>query len=408
MRPFELPLARPLATAHGVVAARCGWLVRLEDETGAVGLGEATPLPAFGTETVSACEAALDRILHDWADGREVSLSERLEALASARSATPCAVAAIDTALHDQAARRVGCTLATWLRRRAGEPGPPAREVEVQALVGGETPVSLVEAAKAAWEQGFRTFKLKLAVSPDRRDLAEDLDRVVALREALGPKARLRLDANEAWTRLDAETALRSLARFDIDYVEQPVAREDLDGLAWLAERSPIPVAADEALLGEGLEACLERRVVPILVVKPAALGGLAPAMRLLGRARESGLRVVWSTLLDGALSRAAVWHLAAGVGPVGPHGLATGGWLARDIAPAAPIASGRLGPPGLTAGVGIEIGLEGDERDQDEDGDEGDRVDEAGAGDRRGARRSRAVAEAPWTGPGRVFRSPE
>jgi len=422
LRPFALPLARGLSTAHGVVATRRGWLIWLEDEHGDLGCGEATPLADFGTETHAACEAALGRLLPALAEGGEraldreldLELEEWLERLAPLRLQTPCAVAAIDTALHDLAARREALSLARWLRLRAGDPGAPAAEVGVQALIGGERPGQVAEATRRAREAGFTTFKLKLAVSAvprgDARDARRDApggpargdargdpgvdrERVAALREAAGPEARLRLDANEAWTRAEAAAALESLCPFGIDYVEQPVARGDLESLAWLAAESPIAVAADEALLGAGLEACLERGAASILILKPAALGGPGPARPLVARARAAGLRLVWSTLLDGAISRAAVWHLAAGLGPTDEvHGLATGDWLARDLAPTPATHAGRLGAPG--AGPGLGLGLRPD--DASDPGSWSGPSREEGSSER--------AEELPWSGPARHF----
>lgn len=372
MRPFGLPLARALATAHGRIGTRRGWLVRLEDDTGRVGLGEATPLPDFGTEDLAACESALVRGIEalvgrktaagraaEGEPGEREGFEARLARVASLCADSPCALAALDTALHDLAAREAALPLAEWLHRRAGRPGRAAESLAVQALVGGATAEAVAEQARAAREAGFTTYKLKLAVRAQAPELKGDLERVAALREAVGSEARLRLDANEAWSRPAAEAALEALAVFDVDYVEQPVARDDLAGLAALDASAPIAVAADEALLGERLEACLASRVARIFVVKPAALGGLDRARRLARRAETLGIRIVWSTLLDGAVSRSALWHLAAGLGPANEiHGLATAGWLAADLAVTPDIRGGRLGAPAGSAGSDRAAGL--------------------------------------------------
>jgi o-succinylbenzoate synthase len=372
MRPFGLPLARPLATAHGRIGTRRGWLVRLEDEAGRVGLGEATPLPDFGTEDLAACESALVRgigalVAQPTGAGRgsggEAGECERLDArlarVASLCAGAPCALGALDSALHDLAAREASLPLAEWLRRRAGRVGRAAESLAVQALVSGANAAAVAGQARAAREAGFTTYKLKLAVRAQAPDLNGDLERVAALREAVGSEARLRLDANEAWSRPAAEAALSALAVFDIDYVEQPVGRDDLAGLAALTASAPIAVAADEALLGEGLEACLAARAARIFVVKPAALGGLDRARRLVERAQARGIRIVWSTLLDGAVSRSALWHLAAGLGPEDEvHGLATAGWLAADLAATPDVRAGRLAAPDGSSGPRRAVGL--------------------------------------------------
>jgi o-succinylbenzoate synthase len=352
MRSFALPLATPLATAHGTISERVGRIVALTDADGFVGFGEATPLPGFGTESLGDCTRALDAALAALVDR---GLRSFEQALAEARRfgrRAPCAFSALDAALHDLEARRAGVPLAEWIHRRAGTPAPFASTVRVQVLLTGDTPAAVEASARAALARGFETFKLKIAAGAafdtsddgSRADLGLDLDRVAALRETVGPARRIRLDANEAWTTARAHAAMKALQPFEIDYVEQPVARDDLAGLRELDVHGAIPVAADEALLGAGLEGCLEMRAASILVVKPAALGGLAAAMDVFRRARDAGLRIVWSSLIDGALARAAALALAAGLGPSDEvHGLGTAGLLARDLVPAPMDSAGTI-----------------------------------------------------------------
>ncbi|MFO0690157.1 MAG: o-succinylbenzoate synthase [Myxococcota bacterium] len=354
LRGFRLPLVAPLATAHGPIAERVGLLVTLEDEDGRVGLGEATPLPDFGGEDLAACRAALATALPALVDGAARSFDEALARVApsflplpashptaspDAPCARPVARAALEAALASLAAQRAGVSLAAWIRERAGLPGPPAAEVRIQALVPGSTPESVAAAARRALAEGFTVFKLKVGSEP----LEHDLARVAALRAAIGPTARIRLDANEAWTRAEAEQALARLAPFGIELVEQPVARTDLDALAALDRAGAIPIAADEALLGDGLEACLARRAARIFVVKSAVLGGIGPTIALAARARAAGIRLVHSNLIEGRVGRETATAIAAALALPGPegevevHGLGTAALLARDLDPDAP-----------------------------------------------------------------------
>jgi o-succinylbenzoate synthase len=365
LRAFRLPLHHPLSTAHGPISERHGFLVRAEDSQGRVGLGEATPLPEFGTESYAESERALSGAARALLDG-----SPAIDALAAVEGScrrAPNARAALECAIADLDAQRRGSSLGAYWRERAGLAGEAATEVSVQALIGGQTPEAVFESASHIREEGYRAFKLKLAVSPESRTIEADLDRVAALREAAGKGVLIRLDANEAWTRDEAFSALSALAPFDIDYVEQPLARNDLEGLAWLEKEAPIAVAADEALLGDGLERCLEMRAARILIVKPAAIGGVSVAVMLVHRARQLGLRVVWSSLIDGAISRQAALHLAAGLSVHGEgerkhevFGLGTGPLLAMDFDGAPRISGGKLR---LSRSLGL--GLEGAPRSQ-------------------------------------------
>jgi len=327
---MRLPLARRMETAHGAIDEREALVLDLEDADGRHGYGEATPLPDFGTEDLAASRAALEESSRAaLSAGRSSEPTE-----AQHVTATPCAAFAWSTAWMDLSARREDVDLVSRLRALAGFEGESPTRVASQALIGGWAPDAVADRARAAREQGFVAFKLKLAVSPETRDPALDIERVAALREAVGASARVRLDANEAWSEAEAERALAVFARFDVDYVEQPVARADVAALARLAAGSEVGVAADEALQGGGWRACLDAGLT-VFVAKPAALGSLDVSIDLARRVHASGGRLVWSTLIDGAIGRGMACALAAATGdPNEVHGLGTGPLLARDLVP--------------------------------------------------------------------------
>ena len=328
----RLPLARRMETAHGAIDEREALVLELEDAEGRRGYGEATPLPDFGTEDLAASRAALE----EWTRAAPSAGRSNEPALAQQVTNTPCAAFAWSTAWMDLTARREDVSLVSRLGALAGLEGASPSRVASQALVGGAAPDAVADRARAAREQGFGAFKLKLAVSPETRDPALDVERVAALREAVGSSARVRLDANEAWGEVEAQRALAAFARFDVDYVEQPVARSDVTALARLAADPSVTVAADEALQGDGWRACLEAGLT-VFVVKPAALGSLDVSIDLARRVREAGGRLVWSTLIDGAIGRGVACALAAATGdPNEVHGLGTGPLLTRDLVPQA------------------------------------------------------------------------
>ena len=347
-----LPLARPLGTAHGVIAAREALVVGLEDAEGHLAFGEATPLPEFGTETLAESRDALRSVLG-------AALREGLPAdpLAPERDARlpSCAAFAWSTARIDLAGRREDRSLAGILHDRSGRSGEPLSSVASQVLVGGDSPEEVARAARESAQRGASAFKLKLAVSSSERDLGLDVERVAALRASVGEAARLRLDANEAWSEPQAERALTALAGFGVDFVEQPVARENVAALARLAGGGPVAVAADEALLNDGWRACLETEALSIFVLKPGALGSLSLAIDLARRVGEAAGRVVWTTLIDGAIARAATRSLAAATAdPEEVHGLGTASLLSADLAlDTDPMRGGSIGVPS-GAGLGV------------------------------------------------------
>jgi L-alanine-DL-glutamate epimerase-like enolase superfamily enzyme len=166
---------------------------------------------------------------------------------------------------------------------------------------------------------------------------------------------RIRLDANGGWKEREAEDAIARLAPHRIELLEQPVEARDLGGLARLSAGSAIPIAADEALAGGyAVDEIFARDAASVLVLKPAALGGLRASQRIAARARAAGWGVVVTSALDSAVGLAAAFQLAAAL--PGPHlaaGLATGALLDCDLAEApSPIHGALTTPDGPGIGV--------------------------------------------------------
>lgn len=352
--PIALPLRAPLATAHGPLRERRGALLVLDGDDGRRGLGEATPVAGFGLEEAPRAREALAvlaaHVLGAEPDARDALLDDAARLAPGA----PCARAALDTALHDLAAQQAGLPLAALLARSAGQPHARAR-VAACALLAGTTPAAAAGEARRAARAGFPCVKLKIGAAPP----ADDLARVAAVRAALGPDAGLRLDANGAWR--SAGQALRALARLAvhaIELVEQPVPARDVAALAAVRAGSPIPVAADEAAADPaGLARVLAAGAADVVVLKPSALGGLRATLRAAARAREAGCAVFVTSLLDGAVARAAALACAAALPePLLACGLATGTLLEADLGAGPALRAGALlVPPGPGLGVALD-----------------------------------------------------
>ena len=350
--PFALPLRAPLATAHGVLRERRGALLALDTDRGFTGLGEATPIAGFGVETPARSREALETLAARSLGQDPRLLDALLDAAEHAAPDAPCARAAFDSALHDLAAQIDALPVASWLARRLGTTVRP--RIETHALLAGSTTHEIVAAAESAVASGFRSLKLKIASA----SLTEDLERVAALRRAIGPGIRIRLDANGGFP--SAEPALRAIERlapYDLEWIEQPVPAADIAGLACVRSRSPIPIAADEAATDrDGLARVLAARAADWIVLKPSALGGLRAATRAAAHARATDCGVVVTTLLDGAVARAAALALAAALpGPLPACGLATGSLLAADLAATERVEGGALSST-TKPGLGIPL----------------------------------------------------
>lgn len=218
---------------------------------------------------------------------------------------------------------------ARWLdaaREAALEGFPPA----VRDTVAVNTTVPAVgpeQAADLVARSGCTTAKVKVA--EPGQTLADDLDRVAAVRDVLGPEGRVRVDANAAWDVETAVLALTRLGRFDLEYVEQPCAT--LEELAEVRRRTDVPVAADESIrTADDPERAVRAGAVDVVVLKVQPLGGVRRALAV---ADAAGVPAVVSSALETSIGLAAGLAFAAAL-PELPHacGLGTGTLLAGDL----------------------------------------------------------------------------
>jgi o-succinylbenzoate synthase len=339
--PYALPFKEPYVTARGALEQREMVLLRVRDEDGVVGLGEAVPLSLRGGVALGQ----VVRELKAWAEGHE---DEGLSAPAR------CAVA---TARMDLLGRRA-----------AGEGGQSNEAVLCNAtLVTGE-PQKVAATAEGWAADGFTTFKLKLGAESVKNLVEQgksqtrgrDIEQVRAVREAVGPEARIRVDANEAW---DLETAKRTLAAlepFGIELAEQPVA--SLEQMVELAASTSIPLAADESVASlEEAERAAAMGACAYTGIKLSKVGGPEAALAI-----ADVLPAFITSALDGPVGIAASAQVALSLAETGhperlelAHGLATPRLFAETIAAVeCELRDGMLHlPPG--PGLGVEINEE-------------------------------------------------
>ena len=321
--PYALPFRRPYVTARGVLREREMVLLRVRDADGVVGLGEAVPLSLRGGTRLTEVVAELE----EWAEGQE---DEGLSAPAR------CAVAVARMDLLG--------------RRAADEGGGNDEAVPCNAtLVAGE-PRAVAADAEAWAADGFTTFKLKLGAE-------SDVEMVRAVREALGPEVRIRVDANQAWDLETAKATLAALEPYAIELAEQPVGT--LEEMAELSASTSIPLAADESVASlDEAEQAAALGACAYTGIKLSKVGGPEEALRI-----ASVLPAYVTSALDGPVGIAAGAQTALSLAETGhperlhlAHGLATQRLFAESVAGVeCGVRDGMLHlPPG--PGLGVEI----------------------------------------------------
>src|SRR5690606_14539488 len=201
---------------------------------------------------------------------------------------------------------------------------------------------------------GFSCVKLKVGMEAT---IEAEVQRVMAVRDAIGPETRLRLDANGAWGSEDnAIATIRALEAHDIELVEQPIPPGKFDALDRVRTAVATPIAADEAVVDyETAEQAI--RSADAVVLKPMRLGGPSVTRYLAQYAAASGRHVVVTTNIDAGIGAAMALQVAASLLDDGrAHGLATASLLEHDLlrTPLA-VERGAIRLP-AAPGIGVEL----------------------------------------------------
>ena len=326
----RLPLRTPLRTTWGELHQRDVLTVRLIWDEDDYGSGEAAPLEHHDGVSLPAVRAALEvhrEVLRRMPAG--ASHAEMLAACAAERP-LPHALAAIDCALWDRAGRLAGQPVAELLDRAAH------RGVPVHATIGAHDPIFAAAEAYRAAMAGYSCVKVRVGAG-------DDAARVMAVRQAVGGRVAIRIDAGGAWRDARAALAvLETLTAAGIELAEEPLA--DDGELAELRRESPIPIAVDafdpESPAGDSGPEVVRLRV--------AACGGITGLLRQAREARRAGAQVYVASSFDGPLGVAAGIHAAAALraqGPIPACGLATLGMF-HEHAHMLPVDNGSVQVP--------------------------------------------------------------
>jgi len=356
---LRVPLHTPFVTALRRTESMETVVVQITDSDGNTGWGEAPQVWQVTGESLAGATACIEEMLAPLVVGRDVDdWQEIAAAVQRAVARNFGAKAAVDVALHDLVARRAGVPFARFLRDgdeapkgwlprtdrasfadtsatdRTADTGntgdtegtdtaeaadtPEAADTAgtIPRLVATDVTLSVGSAAELAptaqqrVAEGFTTLKMKVGT-----DAATDVARVRAVRDAVGPDVTIRLDANQGWSPQEAVEVIHALeaAGLGVEVVEQPVAGDDVEGLAWVRNRVELPVMADESVYGmRDLDRILRLEAADMINVKLAKCGSLDVARDLLRKAADHGLGTIVGSMMESQIGVGAAASLVA------------------------------------------------------------------------------------------------
>lgn len=302
--PIRLPLIEPFVISYGTFPDVESALVRVETDAGIIGWGEGTPDPHVTGETFGGTVETLKLIAPALLGLDPRDRTAAMRAIEGRIGSAPTARAALDIALHDLTGKAAGLPVYRLLGGKAKE------RLTISRVVSLKSPEEMARDAATHIENGFATIKLKVGVYDDVRG---DIRRVAAVREALGPDVKIKIDVNQGWRNAGvAIQGARGVAEHHPEYVEQPVDWRDMEGLADVRRASGVPIMADEAIhdARDALRA-VQLRACDLINIKLMKCGGLLAALQLNAIAETAGYVCQVGTMVESSIASSAGLHLA-------------------------------------------------------------------------------------------------
>lgn len=346
----RLPLATPIKMSGVTIATADNLLVRIEDDTGAVGWGESTAAPTMTGETTAGMMAAVNYMapqLLGMPFDDVAALNARLDALMYGNTA---AKSAIETATHDLLGKRLGVPVHELLGGRRRD-----RATVLWMLAAGDLERDVSEASRKH-DDGFASFKVK--VGADAGGVPADVARVQRVRAAVGREVQISADANQGYTREQGIDFARRVDSETLDFFEQPVSGRDLAAMQAIARAGTVPLGADEGIHNlDDIERHAATGAAQGLSLKPIKLGGLQAVMTAAARADALGLKLnLAGKVADSSIASAAIAHLAVALPQLDWAVSITSQYLAQDLVRAPlRVHAGQVAPADAP-GLGVEV----------------------------------------------------
>ena len=301
----SIPLKKPFKTALRTVHSAEDIIVKVIADSGEVGFGNAPPTAVITGDSQDSIIAAIRDTLAPKLVGMEVDNLEGIMAALDSGMLHNCsAKAALDIAVHDLFGKRYGLPLYKLF-------GGYCRSMETDLTISLNEPDEMVRDSLEAVAEGYTALKLKVGNDP-----ALDIRRVQAIRDAVGPAVKIRLDANQGW---NAKEAVRTIRRFeadglDIELIEQPVKAHDFDGLKYVTDHVETDIMADESAFGPyEVFRLLSMRACDLVNIKLMKAGGLHNAVKIAHFAETMGIQCMMGCMLESKVGITAAASLAAG-----------------------------------------------------------------------------------------------
>jgi muconate cycloisomerase len=300
----DLPTIRPHHLSMTVMRKQTMVIIRLFCSDGIEGIGESTTIGglSYGEESPESIKLNIDTYFTPLLLGKPASFIHQAMALLDKNiKGNYIAKSGIETALLDAQGKRLGVSVSTLLGGAMSDTLPV-----LWTLASGDTNKDIEEAEMYLANGRHNTFKLKIGY----QDFNKSIIHVSAIKKAMGNRAKITVDVNQAWSESTAKQGIAKLQEAGIDLIEQPIAKENFDGLARLTAMFQVPIMADEAQgnLSDAFKLA-KIRACDVFALKIGKAGGLYNVLKAAAIAESADISLYGGTLLEGTIGSIASAH---------------------------------------------------------------------------------------------------
>ena len=303
----SIPLVTPFKTALRTVDSVNDIVVRITTDDGQSGFGEAPPTGVITGDTQGSILSAIQEFIAPALIGMEIeNLDGIMRKLHGCILKNSSAKAAVDMAVYDLFAKSCKKPLYKVL-------GGGRKEIETDLTISVNDIDEMVSDSLRAVSQGFQILKIKVG-----KESRKDVERIQAIRQAVGTDIKLRIDANQGWSAKEAVRIIRTLEEMgiDMDLVEQPVNAHDFEGMKFVTSQVYTPILADESVFSsEDAIHIIRERAADLINIKLMKTGGIYEALKICAIAESFGMECMIGCMLESKIAVSAAAHLAAGKG---------------------------------------------------------------------------------------------
>lgn len=288
VKTVRVPLIEPFHISLGTITHAVSAVIKIETDEGIYGYGEGAPGVLITGENLAGTVDSIQYFEKLLIGTDPIDIEKVHGILDKAAAHAPCGKTAIDIACYDILGKKAGLPVYQLL-------GGYSNTIETDVTVGIQVPEVMAEKAAAHVSKGFDTIKTKVGTG-----LRDDVARIKAIRKAVGPEVKIRIDANQAWSAKEALQIIERLDEYDIELVEQPVKAADIEGLEYVTKNSKVLIMSDESCFtATDALRLVERRAVDVLNIKLMKCGGIREALKINAICETAGIECMLGCMAE-------------------------------------------------------------------------------------------------------------